>query len=259
VKAEAAPTPEPVVEVADPVSTTGSDEKARRRKYQLSFFLFHGQEKLRLQKLEVLFSSLEQVTGIGASLWVNPVSGLLVSGSGWYHEHKGGGTQRSLFGDQKIEIDQARYLVDLTVGWNLLHWTKLDNHILHLSFTSASAQMPFLPLEFDASLGQLPALTKNQVTMAGAAAGYSWQSSTLGIALDGGFLQEKSDDVELGFQKLVFDYYFSERTALIVGFYNRFLRSTRCHSAALICLKEGKVTSTSEERGGYLGVGAAFF
>ena len=257
--------PEPVVAAEPEVaaeqapSPAESEEKARRRKYQLSFFLFHGQEKLRLQKLEVHFSSLEQVSGVGGSLWVNPVSGLLVSGSGWYHEHKGTSTQRSLFGDEKIKIDQARYLVDLMVGWNLLHWTSLDNQILHVSFMSAASQIPFMPFEFDASAGQLPVLTKKQVSMAGAAAGYSWQSTTLGLSLDGGFLQEKSDNVELGFQKLVFDYYFSERVALSVGFYNRFLRSSRCHSSALICLKEGKVLTTSEERGGYLGVGAAFF
>jgi hypothetical protein len=255
------PTPveaEPVVTESVP-APADPEEKARRRKYQLSFFLFHGQEKLRLQKLEVAFSSLEQVSGVGASLWVNPTSGLLVSGSGWYHEHKGSTTQRSLFGDEKIEIDQARYLVDLMVGWNLLHWTSLDRQILHVSFMSAAAQMPFMPFEFDASAGELPVLRKKQVSMAGAAAGYSWQSTTLGLSLDGGFLQEKSDDVELGFQKLVFDYFFSERIALSVGFYNRFLRSSRCHSSALICLKEGKVVSTSEERGAYLGVGAAFF
>ncbi len=249
VAAEPNPTPAPV----------DTEEKARRRKYQLSFFLFHGQEKLRLQKLEVAFSSLEQVSGAGGSLWINPVSGLLVSGSGWYHEHKGSTLQRSLFGDQKIKIDESRYLVDLVVGWNLLHLTSLDNHILHLSFMSAASQIPFMPFEFDASGGQLPTLTKKQVSMAGAAAGYSWQSTTLGLSLDGGFLQEKSDNVELGFQKLIFDYFFSERVAVSVGFYNRFLRSTRCHSSALVCLKEGKVTTTSEERGGYLGVGAAFF
>lgn len=232
---------------------------ARRRKYQLSFFLYHGQEKLRLQKLEVFTSSLERVTGGGASLWVNPVSGLVVSGSGWYHEHKSKVGQKSLFGSEKIAIDQSRYLLDLAMGWNLLHWTSLDNQMLTLSFVAAAAQLPFMPLEFDASSGTPPSLTKKQISMNGAALGYSWLTELLGITLSGGLLSEASDSVEMGYQQLVFDYFQNENLAISVGFYNRFIQSSRCHASATTCLKEGKATTTSEERGVYLGLGASFF
>lgn len=250
-------------QAAEPVSpavsaTPAAPDEMRRRKYQLSLFGFHGQEKLRLQKLEVFFSSLQRVTGGGASLWINPASGLVVSASGWYHEHAGTVEQPSLFAGS-LDVKQSRYLVEFQAGWNLLHWAAPTRHMLTVSLMAAAAQLPFLPLEFDAAGGTYPVLGKKQISMPGLAAGYSWQSSKIGLSLDAGFLQEATDEVEMGWQRLVFDYFYGERLAASVGFYNRFLQSIRCHRSSVICLKEGKVTTTSEERGVYVGIGAAFF
>lgn len=254
----AAPASVEVPPVAATEAETIEATEVRRRKYQLSLFAFHGQEKLRMQKLEVYFSSLERVTGGGGSLWINPVSGLVVSAAGWYHEHIGSVEQPSFFAE-KLKVKQSRYLLEFMVGWNLLHWTKFDNQLLTVSFSAASAQLPFLPLEYDASSGNVPEISKKQLSMPGVAAGYSWQSDKLGISLDAGFMKENTDDVEMGWQRAAFDYYYLERLAVTVGFYNRFIQSVRCHSSSVTCLKEGKVSTSAEERGVYIGAGGAFF
>jgi hypothetical protein len=158
-----------------------------------------------------------------------------------------------------MDIKQSRYLVEFQAGWNLLRWAAPTHHMLTISVMAAAAQLPFLPLEYDASGGAFPGVTKKQISMPGLSAGYGWQSTLFGLTLDAGFLKEKTDDVEMGWQRAVFDYYYGERMAVSVGFYNRFLQSVRCHQTSVTCLKEGRVTTSAEERGVYLGIGGAFF
>ena len=94
---------------------------------------------------------------------------------------------------------------------------------------------------------------------AGGSASYGYLGTRFAAVLEGGLLVDKADDAQLGYQRLLLDFYPVSHVSIELGAFNRFTQARRCASKADVCLKEGKVTTTSQERGGLLGLGLAFF
>ena len=101
-------------------------------------------------------------------------SGLVISGSGMYHDHAATISQS---GGEEYEVLQGRFTSDFSLGWNLLNNTKMKNQQLTLSLLGASVQLPRLPLEFSGSPSSSPNLEKQQYNMPGASMRYDYFAS----------------------------------------------------------------------------------
>jgi hypothetical protein len=253
--AEGSPTPP--VAAGDDGTTPDADAPLRRRVHQVILFGTYTDEKLRLQKLALDLESREPVAGVGASVWSNPLAGLVVDARGRYHEHKGEVAQEILAPGQTAEWNEARYDLSLDVGWDLLHGFDIPNHMLVLGMHFAATQVPRLPLQVIGGPA-LPSPEKQALSLIGGSVGYAFHYGFGAMTLDGGLAVEAEEDGNLAFQRVAFDFYLTERLVLQLAGFHQLLDVSRCHKDAGICLSEGKSLTTLESFGATLGLGGVF-
>jgi hypothetical protein len=255
VQASVTPQETPAPAEAPPVA---DGEAGRRRRHLVYGMFFYEQDRLQLTKLDIDLESREGVFGAGAGFWLNPISGLIVSGQGGYHEHKGIVTQEERFPDEKILVEQARYTGTFDLGFNVLAPFDIDDHVLSLSITGGAMQLPALPVQLDTTTGEPPTFEKHAYNLIGGTVGYGWLSDFMAVVLDGTAAQAKEDDAKLTQGRLVFDFYPSEHFAILLGGFFRKAEITRCHADPALCLSEGKVRTETREAGGFVGLGGVF-
>jgi hypothetical protein len=222
--------------------------------HQVSIFAYFVEEDLHAQKLEIDLISKEQLPGGGAWFWTNPFSGLVISGSGMYHDHAATISQS---GGEEYEVLQGRFTSDFSLGWNLLNNTKMKNQQLTLSLLGASVQLPRLPLEFSGSPSSSPNLEKQQYNMPGASMRYDYFASNWAGHLEGGAAVLEEEGVKISWQKVTFQYFANTHLTVDLGAFARLSSSESCHETEATCEIEGKVNTTSKESGITLGLGTA--
>src|SRR5690606_35608801 len=129
--------------------------------YRLQAYVLGVEESLRAQKLEIDLDSTEREAGLGASVWINAASGLVVAGRAEYFDHTATIEAAGQSGvASNYDIKQSRYLADLSIGYDVLNRIT-DNHSFIIYASGAMTQIPLLPLEFEGGPGQVPGLSAN--------------------------------------------------------------------------------------------------
>lgn len=261
-QAAATPSPESTTVATPATSETtlpaAPSEPARRRRHLVYGMVFYEQDDLEFSKLEVDLRSTEGVTGAGGGFWLNPISGVIVSGQGGYHDHKGVMEQAERFPNARILLDQSRYTATLDLGFNVLAPFEIETQVLSLALTAGATQLPTLPLRFSSDAGVLPSFETRAYNLIGGSLAYGWLSDVLAVMLDGTSAQANEDATKLAQGRLMIDFYPSERFAILLGGYYRKVDTTRCDPDSAQCLAEGKVRTTVQETGAFVGLGAVF-
>lgn len=257
--AVAKPSANPPVESAipaDDASEASAAEGVRRRRHLVYGMFVYQEDALQFSKLELSMTSRQGFLGVGGGFWLNPISGLIVSGQGSYHEHRNVFVDDVRFPNEKILIEQARYTGTLDLGFNVLAPFGVDQHILSLGLSAGATQLPALPVQFDISSGLSPEFERYAYNLIGAHASYGWLSDRLGIVVDGTAAQASEDEAQLAQGRLMLDIYPGNHFAIIFGGFYRQVGITRCDPDAARCLIEGKVRTDARETGGFIGMGA---
>jgi len=228
-----------------------------RRNHLVYGFGLVEQENLHLQKLAIDLDANDTVAGGGAGFWVNPIWGLVISGEGDYHDHKGIVDQEKLFPNQEILVAEARYSADFEVGWNLLDPFGIRSQALTLSFASASTQLPLVSLTYKTDAAHPPGFDRRIESLYGGAVSYAYLGEGASVTLEGGLLVEPSDDATMSFERVLLDLYPTDYISLEFGLLHRMTELSRCSPDKALCLSEGEAHTTIEETGGLIGIGLA--
>ena len=148
--------------------------------------------------------------------------------------------------------------MDLDIGYNILDFWGVRSQVLSLGIVAAVSQLPFLPVEYSPVADGLPTYKKKALSLIGGGASYGYLGSSFAAVVDGGLALNRDDESQMGYQRLMLDFYPVGRLSIELGGFNRFTQGRRCASKADACLLHGKVATTSQERGAFLGLGLVF-
>lgn len=235
-------------------SSTGPG--VRRRRHLVYGMFVYEEDALDFSKLEFGLTSSQGFLGVGGGFWLNPFSGLIVSGQGAYHEHRNVLIDEIRYPREKILIEQARYTGTLDLGFNLLAPFGVERHVLSLGISGGAVQLPALPVQFDFASGQIPEFERYAYNLLGGHASYGWLSDSVAIMLDGTAARATEDEAQLAQGRLIIDIYPGNHLAILLGGFYRQVGITRCDPDAARCLVEGKVRTDARETGGFIGLGA---
>lgn len=236
--------------------------KEERRHYLVQLFGTYDQETIRSQKLEIDLNSKKGSAGIGGMVWVNPVAGLVLSGWGDFHQHSAKLRQEAVFGESQISFSKPRYTLEGALGWNLLSFFGVSNHVLELKAAGAFAEVPTLPLQFEGGPDVTPTFSNTQFPLVGGSVGYSFLSGKVwGISAEASYFvsTNASKKGDMGVEKFWFEYSPVDYLSLSAGAFARTTAIKMCHSDQETCLVEGKVHTNTSEYGGLLGIGVVVF
>lgn len=246
----------PTDEASEASAGPGASPGVRRRRHLVYGMFVYEEDALEFSKLELSMTSRQGFLGVGGGFWLNPISGLIVSGQGSYHEHRNVFVDDVRFPNEKILIEQARYTGTLDLGFNVLAPFGVERHILSLGVSGGATQLPALPVRYDITSGLSPEFERYAYNLIGAHASYGWLSDRLGIVVDGTAARATEDEAQLAQGRLMLDIYPGNHFAIILGGFYRQVGITRCDPDAARCLVEGKVRTDARETGGFIGMGA---
>jgi len=242
---------EPIKTTPEPIETVES-VRLSPPSHQVSLYAMMVKEILRAQKLEIDVDSQEQIIGFGARFWLNPVSGLILSGFGQYHEFVSA-LQRE--GGDPVDLKQSRISGAFLIGWDFL--PRIKEHSLSVSVGGAIIQIPLLPLAFSGSPTAVPRLQKKKYNMPAVAVRYDFFHSSFAVHVGAGAAKMDNEDVNFSWQNFSLQYFVTDIISADLGVFNHLSQSVSCHKSKAVCLVEGKVATTSKELGVTLGLGAS--
>ena len=201
-------------------------------------------------------NSTKATGGLGASLWLNPLSWIVVSGMVDYHEHQDGAVkqQGSASSGGNLALSTTRYTADLAVGLNILDLWDVRGQVLTISVLGATMQVPSLPEEAVAAA----AWQRLAVSTFGGGASYGYLGDRFGLRLEGGYSGESSVSASYVFGRLVAEYYPVELLALQLGAFGRQLGAKPCSKTGAACAASGPAVTSVQEAGAFAGVGVVF-
>ena len=268
--ASAAPSPDPAASPATAAAlvtdNSGKDvpasgSEAQRRVYLVAPFVVHVDEAMEFQKLDLDLKSRAPATGGGAMLATETGGGLLANARGSYYEFKDDVARPELFGATPMRVREARYDLELAIGYDLLHEAHIPNHLLALAVMGVATQLPLMPLRYEADdfgvYPAAPALKKRQMSLFGGAVAYGYFGRYAGGIVDGGYVFNNSEKASESFARMSVEIYPTQGFVVILGGTSRKTVAARCDPDAGTCLAEGKVHTTITDLEGLFGVGAA--
>lgn len=240
-----------------PAVPTPASGASRRRVYMIALYGVFDDEDISFSKIDTRLSSRGHYSGAAVSLFTQPVGGVVVSAAGGYHEHRDKITSSEFFPGRPLQVNAARFTLELGIGYDVMHLFGVHDHLLSLSFMSAATQLPLMPLIYDETAGAPPKLQKRAESLVGGGVAYGFFGSVAGLLLEGGYLVDSTDAAKLAFGRATVEFYPAEGLALLVGAFSRQTAATRCHTDKATCLREGKVHTEVQETAGFAGVGMA--
>ncbi|MBM4251941.1 MAG: hypothetical protein FJ146_08210 [Deltaproteobacteria bacterium] len=252
------PLPAPVVSAPPTrlLTTYEPQETALSRRLLTTVSGIVVREDLKFQKLAMTVDSSVQQFGGGASFWVNPNRGLILSGALRYHEHQNSRDVRisANLGTESQRIDQSRFVGDLSIGYNLLDFLGIERVILAFSGTGAVTQLPYVEKTFVASPDSQITLFKDRYGLVGAGVSAGYIGTDLSFMFETGGTVENAHDGRYNFARAQLEAYPSPGWALVLAVFGQMQQGGVCSADPAQCLFYGRSTTESLERGVALGV-----
>ena len=252
-----APPPEPLAVVTKTTILVGDQTDNRRLKHRAQIFAGGVDEQFKFNKLGLQLSS-EAIEPVGgASLWLNPVAGFIVSGAVDYHEHRDRNSkQTAVYGNQTLSIDPSRYSAEFSLGYNLLDLFGVERVIFTLAAGVAATQLPLVQESYSPTLDPHLPLVKEHLYLLGGSASIGYLGSLGSVIAEAGGYSEVSHKGRYKFARLWLEGYPVDRLVLSLGGFFRTQEAATCASDRAECLLYGESHTQTNETGFLLGIGS---